>query len=169
MAKQVKKSSRAQQMAARKAARVAAMRKAARALKRLCGKISERMFAAVQQPSAAVRAMIAAKGRVPQPAPSAWRRTAKRDERASLPRHTVVRLRGRDEAEQFRVVERVVEPVGKPGLHRVSYVVEPAARIRGRLVWGVYQSDIVPAADVVVERMARVLAPFRTVAPSVEA
>jgi hypothetical protein len=151
------------------AERQAEVRRVARAMKRALVKINERMFASVLRPTPQVRAMIAARGKVPQPAPSAWRRTAKRDERASLPRHTVVRLRGRDEAEQFRVVERVVEPVGKPGLHRVSYVVEPAARLRGRLVWGVYQSDIVPAADVVVERMARVLAPFRTVAPCVEA
>lgn len=67
------------------------------------------------------------------------------DPRLNLPRHTLVRYRGR----LARTLGRELRPTGRPGLNRVSYLIEYAAGPRedGSPIWGFYSARTVPARN----------------------
>jgi hypothetical protein len=98
-----------------------------------------------------VRAAVAAVGVVPPRQPPPPPRYIMHDPRALLPAGTTVRVDGHPRGMRYRVVSRKCRYIGKPGLHRVTYVIEVGRmRRNGQMLWSLGIIRNVPASDLVV-------------------
>jgi len=65
------------------------------------------------------------------------------DQILNLPRHTLVRYKGKI----ARTILRELTARGKPGINRVSYRIEYALQFQGKLLWGTFAAVKAPARN----------------------